>query len=92
MVSWKHIESPGDLWLSAPAPRLVGVPSPDLLEPILGDDKADLVGEETDLGEDASLAGEEAGLDDKGDLGDLGEEENLGDEDADLGEEAALAG
>uniref|UniRef100_A0A4W6BR35 Uncharacterized protein n=1 Tax=Lates calcarifer TaxID=8187 RepID=A0A4W6BR35_LATCA len=89
--------SHGDLWLSAPATRLVGVPSPDLLEPILGDEEADLgeeadlddegvdlLGEEADLcGEDADLGGEETDL--------LGEEGDLCGEDTDLfGKEADL--
>ncbi|TNN69358.1 Replicase polyprotein 1a [Liparis tanakae] len=85
VVSWKDIESPGDLWLSAP--RLVGVPSLDLLEPILGDDEADLGGDEADLpGEEADLGDEDADLgDEDADLGD--EDGDLGDEDADLGDE-----
>ena len=49
----------GDLWFSVPAPRLVGVPSLDLLGLILGDEEADLsdlMGEEDDfLGEEANL-------------------------------------
>lgn len=55
VVSWKDIKSPGDLWLSVPVTRLVGVPSPDLLELILVDavvdfgEKADLAGEADDL-------------------------------------------
>lgn len=55
MVSWKDIKSPGDLWLSVPATRLVGVPSPDLLELNLGEE-ADFAGEAEDLlGEEADL-------------------------------------
>lgn len=100
------MELPGDLWLSVPATRLVGVPSPDLLELTLGDEdadfgeEADLAGEEDDLiGEETDLAGEETDL--AGEVPDLGvedtdvagDERDLGGEDADLaGDDAALGG
>ncbi|KAJ4944198.1 hypothetical protein JOQ06_013401 [Pogonophryne albipinna] len=97
VVSWKDIEPPGDLWLSATSTCLVGVPSPDRLEPILGDDEADLgedadlSGEELDLdGEDADLVGEEPDL--AGEEADLGEDDDFGDKEANLGEEEDLAG
>lgn len=100
VVSSRDSKSPGDLWVSVPAIRLVGVPSPDLLGLILGDEEADFsdvacegdfLDEEADLGVvETDLAGEEADLD-RGD-----EEADLdgGDEEADLDgvEEADLDG
>ncbi|KAK1886832.1 hypothetical protein KUDE01_030547 [Dissostichus eleginoides] len=103
VVSWKDIEPLGDLWLSATSTCLVGVPSPDRLEPILGDDEADLGedadlsgeepdldDEEADLGEDADLVGEEPDL--TGEEADLGEDDDFGDKEGNLGEEEDLAG
>lgn len=52
---------PGDLWFSGLASHLVGVPSPDLLKLILGDE-ADLVEEAALLGKGVDLPGEEVDL------------------------------
>lgn len=79
MVSRKHGKLPGNPWLSTPATRLVGVLSPDPLEPFLGD-------EEGDLGKEANLCGEEANLgDEEPDL--MGDKADLDGEEADLGGE-----
>lgn len=83
MVSWKDIKSPGDLWPSVPATRLVGVLSFDLLGLILGAGEAD-------FGEEADLAGEEGDF--AGEVADLGEEAHLAGDEADLGDEEAVLG
>lgn len=97
VVSWNNTKSPGDLWASVPAARLVGVPSPDFLGLTLGDEPADfndLAGEDDFLGEEADLdrGDEEADLD--GGEADLDGEEDLdgGEEDLDGGKEADLDG